>query len=69
MLTGEEPGQQEKKVSGQLGGMRVDCPEGIPEVALGLLEADQNVYFLFGNKYPEPVEPALRCAGWKVTKS
>lgn len=44
-----------------LGGMRVDFPEGIPEVALCLMEADQNVYLLFGNKCPEPVEPALRC--------
>lgn len=34
LLRGEEPGQNETKISGQLGGMSVDFPESIPDVAL-----------------------------------
>lgn len=61
LLRGEEPGQKGAKISGQPGGTSVDFPEGIPEVALCLLEADQNMYLLFGNKYLDPVEPAPKC--------
>lgn len=39
--------------------MTIDFPEGIPESALHLLKAGQNVALPFWNKRLDPVKPTL----------